>query len=216
MNMKGLTKEHYELSVTKAGAVFTLDSGNNWEQEGTNAFVSKTYFDLAGMTKEDKTAFFQAAAVQDASLPSGVTAAGDVLIVADIMTCTPLTNSEAVAFAGGSGNFAGSQAKLTYNETIYGRNRIFISDIDTVNANYMVVIGDNQLGSLEPTASDRIYSTRVCIFGVNNADGTIAVYNARHLLMTQTKKEADYQYIMRLKKSYDLQQSFDVDGNRPH
>lgn len=214
--MKTLTKEHYSLTVTKLGPVFTLDSGPQWVQEGTNAFVSQTYIDLAGMTQQEKTAFFEAGGVQDASLPSGVTTAGDVLLVADIMTSSPLTPLQAVAFTGGLGNLSTSQADITFDQTIYGRIRTFISDIDTVAANYMVLIGDQQLGSLQPTASDRIYSTRCVIFGINNSDGTIAVYGARHLLRTIVEAEPEYQYLMRLKRSYELQQSSDVDGNRPH
>ncbi len=214
--MKTFTKEHYSLTVSKLGPVFTLDDGAQWVQEGTNAFVSQTYIDLAGMTKQEKTAFFEAGGVQDASLPSGVTAAGDVLLVADIMTSKPLTPTEAVAFTAGLGNLATSTADLTFDQTIYGRIRTFISDLDTVSANYMVLIGDNQLGSLQPTASDRIYSTRCVIFGIGNADGTIIVYGARHLLRTVVEKEPEYQYLMRLKRSYELQQEPDVDGNRPH
>ena len=214
--MKTFTKEHYELTVSKLGPVFTLDSGNGWSAEGSNAFVSQTYIDLAGMTQQEQTAFFEAGGVQDASLPSGVTAAGDTLLVGDILTSKPLTPAEAVAFTAGAGNLGGSASNLTFDQTIYGRIRTFISDIDTVAANYMVLIGDQQLGSLEATASDRIYSSRVVIFGINNADGTIAVYGARHLLRTLVEKEAEYQYLMRLKRSYELQQSYDVDGNRPH
>ena len=193
-----------------------MDSGNGWVAEGSNGFVSQNYIDLAGMTKQEKTAFFEAGGVQDASLPSGVTAAGDALLVADILTSKPLTPTEAAAFTAGAANLGGSPSNLTFDQTIYGRIRTFISDIDTVAANYMVLIGDQQLGSLEPTASDRIYSTRCVIFGINNSDGTIAVYGARHLLRTVVQTEPEYQYLMRLKRSYELQQSSDVDGNRPH
>lgn len=214
--MKTFTKEHASLTVTKLGPVFTIDDGDGWVAEGSNAFVSQNYIDLAGMTKQEKTAFFEAGGVQDASLPSGTTTAGDVLLVADIMTSIPLTPTEAVAFTAGLANLANSTAGVTFDQTIYGRIRTFISDIDTVAANYMVLIGDQQLGSLEPTASDRIYSTRCVIFGIGNTDGTIIVYGARHLLRTVVEKEAEYQYLMRLKRSYELQQSSDVDGNRPH
>lgn len=212
---KTFTKEHTFLSVSKAGAVFTLETGVGWVKEGINNFVSQNYIDLAGMTKQAKTAFFEAGGVQDASLPSGVTAPGDVCIIADIMTSKPLTPFEAVSFTAGLGNFSASVANVTFDQTIYARVRTFISDIDTVNANYMVLIGDNQLGSLEPTASDRIYSTRVVSFG-NNTDGVIGVWPCRHLLRAIVEEEPEYQYLMRLKRSYELQQSSDVDGNRPH
>ena len=106
---------------------------------------------------------------------------------------------------------ADSQADLTFDQTIYGRLRTFVSDVDTVSAGYMIMIGEQQLGSLEPTASDRVYSTRVVVVGANNTDGSLLVYGCRHLLRATVKEEPEYQYLMRLKRSYELQERFDRD-----
>ena len=215
--MKTFAKEHFTMTVTKLGPVFTLDVGAGWEQlsAGSNTFVSRNYIDLAGMTIDDKTAFFEAGGVQDVQLPSGITTAGDSLVIADLMTSKPLTLTEAASFAQGLGNLADSQANLTFDQTIYGRLRTFVSDLDTASANYMVLIGEQQLGSLEPTASDRVYSTRVIVFGANNTDGSILVYGCRHLLRATVKEEPEYQYLMRLKRSYELQNFPIVTGKLP-
>ena len=211
--MKTFTKEHFPLTVTKAGPVFTLTEGDNWEQvsAGSNTFVSRNYIDLAGMTIEEKTAFFEAGGVQDVQLPSGITAAGDSLVIADLMTSKPLTLVQAAVFTQGLGNLADSTAGLTFDQTIYGRIRTFVSDVDTQAAGYMIMIGEQQLGSLEPTASDRVYSTRCVVLGAANTDGVILVYGCRHMLRATVKEEPEYQYLMRLKRSYELQNQPDRD-----
>ena len=71
--MKTLAKEIGTLVVTKAGAVGTLgDSGEGWEQTsaGSLFFVNHQYFDLAGMSMDDKTMFFEGATVQDTLNPA--------------------------------------------------------------------------------------------------------------------------------------------------
>jgi len=40
---------------------------------------------------------------------------------------------------------------------------------------------------------------------------TLTVYPARHLLSSVAKEEPEFQYLMRLMKSYQLQQEPDVD-----
>jgi hypothetical protein len=75
----------------------------------------------------------------------------------------------------------------------------------------MITVSDNQLGSLLPTATDRIYCYRVVSFGPGNSDGTLLMSGARYLLRASAKEEAEFEYLMRLKRSYDLQNEPDVD-----
>ena len=93
--MKTLTKQFGNLVVNKVGPVFTPDltiSGQGWEQTtpGGGVFVNRTYFDLAGMSMDYETLFFEGAAVQDVLSPSSITAtAGNQAFVVDIMTNKP-------------------------------------------------------------------------------------------------------------------------------
>ena len=73
----------------------------------------------------------------------------------------------------------------------------------------MIPIFDEQLGSLEPTASDRVYCTRIVNF--SGVDGNYFTYPVRYILQANAKEEPEYQYVMRLKRSYELDNQYDRD-----
>jgi len=210
---KTLTKEFGSLSVDKAGPVFTFTSDVfGWEQTapGAQTFVSRTYFDLAGLAMDDKTLFFEAAGIQESLNPvSAPATAGNGAIVVDILSNKPLTNTEAVNAILYGNLISVSSANLTFDQTIYMRHRTFNTDLDNQAGGYMITTVDNQLGSMEPTASDRVYVTRVVSFG--GADGQYVVYPVRYILRATAKEEPEYEYLMRLKRSYELQQEPDRD-----
>ena len=214
--MKTLTKEHGYLSVTQAqpaSGVFAIATGNGWQAitGSTRAFISETYFDLAGMSQREKTMFIEGAAVQEVAPPVLTAgAAGDGFLLADIMTSEPLTDVQALNLAT-QGNFGFVQCGLGYQETIYARIELFAKDLDTATWPYVLKLSSNQLGSLEATASDRIYSYRVLnIDGASAATG-FAFSGVRHIISAVAKEEPDFQYIMRLRRSYELAQNHDED-----
>ena len=213
--MKTLAKEFGNLVVTKAGPVFSITSASGqWRQvtPGLGQFVSSTYFDLAGLSMDDKTLFFEGAAIQEVLLPSASSAtAGDGAIVIDIMSVVPMTDAEVINY-GANGNFAyAPSSTLTFDQTVYGRVRIFNVDIDNAAGGYYITLADNQTGSLSATASDRIYCYRSVTFGIGNSDGDHAIYPSRYLLRATAKEEPEYEYLMRLKRSYELQNEPDRD-----
>jgi len=212
--VKVLTKEFAPLYVEKAGGTdYTISEGPGWRQlaPGFGGFVASTYFDLAGMSQREKTLFFEGAAVQEGLPPSSTAAtAGNGLVVSDIMSTSPLSDQQASGFALHA-NFADGSTQLSFEQTVYARVRVFNMNVDTLAGGYYDVLSDNQLGSLEPTASDRIYCYRCVSFGQNNANGIHSLYGARYLLQTMAKEEAEFQYLMRLQRSYVLQQSHDED-----
>ena len=212
--MKTLTKEFGILQVDKVGPVYSIDtnlSNSNWRQltPGGGIFVADTYFDLGGLAMEDKTLFFEGAAMQEI-LPPSVTVgtAGDLMNIVDIMCTKPLTDNE-VALYTTYGNIVGGIA-LTFDQTIYGRVRTLNMDLDNLAGGYFITLGDNQTGSLEATASDRIYCYRMAAIGVA-ADSSVTVAGARYILRASAKEEPEYQYLMRLKRSYELQERIDRD-----
>lgn len=210
--MKTLAKELPALTVTKAGPIFTIDAGEYRQPDPAfGQFVASTYFDLAGMSRREKTLFFEAAAMQEVLPPSTTGAtAGDGIVVVDLMTTTPLTDTEVIAYSS-QGNMAASSADITFDETIYGRVRVFNIDIDNAAGGYFILLGDNQSGSMAATASDRIYVYRAVLFDSTNADGTMGTSPVRYILRAEAKEEAEFQYLMRLRRSYELQQSYDID-----
>ena len=209
--MKTLTKEFPGVNFLFDGANYSFDSTQNgWRQisPGTGNFVASTYFDLAGMSMNDETLFFEVAAVQEVLSPQfAPSTAGDSMFVVDIMSQIPLTDNEVALYAT-QGNMIGST--LTFEQTIYGRVRFFNIDLDNAAGTIAILLSDNQTGSLSPTASDRVYCYRYA--GVNQTlPGFSTLFAARHILRATSKEEPEYRYLMRLKRSYELQNEPDRD-----
>lgn len=208
--MKTLTKEFGVLSTTGTAGVWTItvdETANGWESIDVNTFVNRTYFDLAGMSMDDKTLFFTGATTQNAKPPATIPATpGNRAFVHDIMTNKPLSDAE-VGRILNNGNMVGSD--LTFDQTIYMRHQIFNTDLDNQASGIMIPIFDSQMGSLEPTASDRVYVTRAVQF--SGADGNYFTYPVRYILRAEAKEEPEYEYLMRLKRSYELQNEPDRD-----
>lgn len=211
--MKTMTKEFAQLAVQKAGPVYTVISNEgNWREiaGSPGLYLASTYFDLAGMAMDDKTLFFQGAATQELKNPTFFPAtAGNNLQIADIMSVVPLTDEQAAFYLFGANFNVSNSSNLTYHETVYGRIRVFNMDIDNLAGGYSILLSDTQTGSLEPTASDRVYCYRVVQY--NGADTRFDIFPARYLLRADAKEEPEFEYLMRLKRSYELQQSFDRD-----
>jgi hypothetical protein len=215
--MKTLAKEHGLFSATNTGTpsekVFTLSSfTQGWRiLNPAGIFASDTYFDLAGLAQREKTLFFEGATVQDMFNPvlfGGQP--GDSIVLVDLMSTKPLNDTELASFFL-YGNFANFNAVLTFDQTVYARINQYVVDLDTAAWGSMVQVSSNQIGSLNATASDRIYSYRIIATGTPFNGTQLDLPACRHLLRAEAKEEADYQYLMRLRRSYELQQSYDED-----
>lgn len=211
--MKTMTKEFAQLGVQKTGAIYQiLTNDGNWRELPGSAglYIASTYFDLGGLTIDDKTLFFQGATTQELKNPTFFPAtAGNTLQVADIMSTVPLTDTEAGFYPFG-GNFAVSNSsEITFDQTVYARIRVFNMDLDNQAGGFAIVLSDTQTGSLEATASDRIYCYRVVQY--IGADTRFDIFPARYIIRADSKEEPEYEYLMRLKRSYELQQRPDRD-----
>ena len=210
--MRTLAQYHNYFVASKAGGMWTLDDLTQGWGAGPdpNIFTSSIYFDLAGLSQEDKTLFIQQATVQHAGFTAVGGAAGDNVLIFDIMTSIPVDVTKASVqnniVQRGLG-FPGSS--LNFEHVIYQRMQRWSLDLDT-NAAFSMLAEQQQSGSLEATASDRIYSYRLLLFSVAGDAGAV-VPPARHLIQVEAREEPTYQHIMRLKRSYDLQQEPDRD-----
>lgn len=214
--MKTLAKYHDALFVTIAGGTATIDyslQSQGWVSPTNGLFVSETYFDLAGLAMDDETIFFEGMAVQQTGLPAIQGQAGDNYVQYDIMTSIPIDTSD-VALLGlfsvrGLGFLGG---ELNYEHVLYQRTRRYTLDLDTTARMAMLAL-DEQSGSMAPTASDRIYCYRIVVLDAAtlSSAANINVQPARYLIQAVPKEEPEFQYLMRLKRSYDLQQSHDED-----
>jgi len=210
--MKALAKTHSYLIFTYDGGTrtFNFTEGSNWEaiQSGTNDYaVSETYFDMAGMSLDEKTLFIEAMAVQEGSNFEITGPTGAKLWVYDIITSVPFDLS-IWEYRMGLGFPAAQGGQLNFEHVLYGRFRLFANDVDFAGTTPVLVTSDT-FGSGQPTNSDRLYSYRILVpFATVSA---AIVPPARHLVLANAKDEPEYTQIMRMLRSYELQQSYDED-----
>jgi hypothetical protein len=212
--MKTMAKEHGALVMNQnPPGVWAVDASlsQGWRLlSPAGVAVSDTYFDFGGLTHDYKTLMFEGATVQEILAPINFGGAvGDSLILCDVMSSSPMSDNELLNFYV-YGNFA-QRGSLTFDQTIYARIRQFNVDVDNAAWGSMIQLTDNQIGSLDPTASDRVYCYRLVAFGTPFNGNRVDLLPARYLLKASIKEEAEYEYLMRLKRSYELQQTSDRD-----
>ena len=224
--MKQLAKDHGAcLTTSPNGAVWTLieQQSPGWEMvtgpgvPPQSFFVSQSYIDLAGMSMEDKTIFFEAMTVQTGS-PILLVGAGaeSNFRVYDFMTSIPLdlvdftTSLQSIQGIG----FGTPGQQLNFENVHYARTQYFATDLD-FNFTVPRQTSSHQHGSLGSTASDRLYVYRIVFASMVLAGGattiSLTLPPARHLIYAAEEQEPDYVYMMRLKRSYDLQNEPDID-----
>lgn len=220
--MKILAKYHSPLWVRAADPVTEDFSfvdpalgpyNNGWSKLEPKIFISETYFDLAGLAMDEKTIFPDAITVQRGmvgGLKDG--RAGDSYLVFDILTTIPVERTTAyVYWALFGAGFPGTS--LNWENVLYSRLQRYTLDNDTGQV-FVMKADECQSGSMMATASDRVYSYRMVIIQPGPGTSTLTEMTApsvRHVMQVSTKEEPTYEYLMRLKRSYDLQQSADVD-----
>lgn len=215
--MKVLAKYHSALDLTQTApnnydltAVSQIGSNTQWEKISGQIFVSMTFFDLAGLAMDDKTIFPSGITCQRGNSPLlDAAAPGDNFIMLDVLTTIPIDVANDVLnwFNVGAG-FPGST--LNFEHVLYMRGQRWTVDVDT-NSSFPLKADEWQSGSMAPTASDRVYSYRVVLVNTGNSSTRIITPTGRHVMQVDVVEEPTFEYMMRLKRSYDLQQEPDVD-----
>lgn len=175
--------------------------------------VQQSYFDLAGMTQREKTLFFRSITVQEPYNPSiegGHT--GDDVRETIVLTTSPIPADKLLTeYALGVGL---PQSITDWSQLVYYRFRNCVRTTDQGATAILATLSQNNMGSAYPTASDRVYIYR--FIQANNADQSaqftsILVPGCQVILGADVKEEPEFQYLYRLMRSYELQQSHDED-----
>lgn len=210
-----LSKYHGIFLANRAAGNWVIDPVTNGWNQGvgagyTDIFWSSTYFDLKGLSDDMETVFLDAATVQHAGFHGLGGPAGSNVVIHDIITSIPVDPTDTLVldavFQSGLGFPRGY---LNFEHVLYGRVQRWANDLD-VASGFPELREEFQYGSLQPTASDRLYSYRFITVNVVG-DTAVQLPPVRHLIQASPKAEPEYQHMMRLKRSYDLQQSPDVD-----
>jgi hypothetical protein len=224
--MKQLAKDHGQVLITSPnGMVWDLSESDSsgWKEitgvgvPANSFFVSESYIDLAGLSMEEKTVFFEAMTVQTGGPPllTGAGAESNFRIF-DFMTSIPVDLVDfttTLQWVQGIG-FGTPRQQLNFENVHYARTQYFATDLD-FNFTVPRQTSTHQHGSLGSTASDRLYVYRIVYGTMVLASGattiSLLIPPARHLVLASVKEEPDYVYMMRLKRSYDLQNEPDRD-----
>jgi hypothetical protein len=218
--VKVLTKHHATLDVNGSAANFDftpvplLGGNQGWVKVAPTIFYSETYFDLKGLAIDDKTIVPSGITVQRGTFSAaddGV--AGDSYEVLDVLTSIPVDLDDLTIVAQWLYQGVGMVGTtLNFEHVLYARRQRYTLDLDT-NVAFFMKANETQMGSMSATASDRIYSYRLVSIAPRTASTITRVVtsNVRHVMQVGTIEEPTYEYMMRLKRSYDLQQTPDVD-----
>ena len=176
-------------------------------------YVQQEYFDLAGMTVQEKTLFFDTVSVQSAYNPNiGGGHTGDGLWEVILLTTTPIPSDKlATEYALGAGL---PNSEMDWSQVVYYRSRTFTQTTDMAGFAFLPTNSENKMGSAYPTASDRVYIYRFMQASCLSPGAqftSLLLPGCQIVLGATAKEEPEFQYLYRLMRSYELQQSHDED-----
>jgi hypothetical protein len=218
--MKKLLKQIEAISFAYGGGPLWTIQQSGGEYELTNASSNSPravalnqYIDLAGMSQREKTMFLEALRI-DLQIPPSATdaVAGDAIQVQYLVSDVPATVN---SFLGPG--FAYSDMSMENCALFLTQTWMFTQDTASWSTS-PTLWNQTTNGTMTATASDRIYfSMRIVPITLKVGPGStstidnIAFPGARLVVDVDAKEEADYQYLMRLRRSYELAQERDVD-----
>ena len=211
-----------------------------WERAGDNHIYTQDVIDIGGLTTTQEETFFpQAATIQNSpfySAPgcvfripgddrSGLAPYGAlfewVLITETPFNAEKWIDEQSYSIVGQSFDTqftcpgiepvrtTDQNSTIGFDNILYGRVQM-IANNTSLPQQAGVVYASEEFGSMTPTASDRLYVTRIVkvqTYGLAPAAGyTIQLPHMRVIIVGSGKEENDLAYIMRLKQSYKLAQ----------
>lgn len=233
--LRGLTS-----TFTLAGTTWSSPGNWEYAGVPGNILYTQDEIDIGGLTTTQEGTFFpQAATIQNspfyvapgvvprdpADPQSGLVPYG-VLFEYVLITAVPFNASKWISdqnYTVGTQTFSPAQTcpgievrRTTSQNTTVGFNNIIYGRVQMISHNSSlpqqagVVYSTQEFGSMTPTASDRLYVTRIVMvrtYGQQIPDqSSIILPHMRIILVGSGKEENDLSYIMRLRNSYTLQQ----------
>jgi len=215
-----------------------------WERVDANHIFTQDTIDIGGLTTTQEETFFpQAATVQNSpfySAPgcidripgddrSGLAPYGAlfewVLITESPFNAEKWIGDQSYSIVGQSFDTqftcpgieprrtTDQNSTIGFDNILYGRVQM-IANNTSLPQQAGVVYATEEFGSMTPTASDRLYVTRIVkvqTYGIAPSAGfTIQVPHMRVIIVGSGKEENDLSYIMRLRQSYKLAQELNL------
>lgn len=182
-----------------------------------HAFIHESTIDVAGYTKEELTFFPIGGDVQRGGTSlGGTTGYVTEYIIASVvpienrswkaLTSLNMWNTLPGQFVQGD-----TTSSIDFEQIIWGQMNIYTQNTN-LNQNWGIPVHTSMIGSGAATNGSKIYVYRVLRLDDASGAGFFAeLPSARLLLPGQLKEEQEYAQIMRMRRSYELQQTYDED-----
>lgn len=178
-----------------------LPSTLDWLGEAGSLIYAEDYFDLSGYELDDLTLIPRSIGLQD-GLPYFSEA--EALMVYDIVSQERLTPGDFPLYylAGDYPSSKGSSDD--WSQILYCQTRFFAPTLNNTFATLLTSATTGSFGSLEPTAVQKLWCYRIILpLGMN--DGmALKIPATRFVLNAEIVDEPELEYMMRLKRSYEL------------
>lgn len=200
-----------------AGAVVTNDAleppspntasvdGVNWEKLTDSCFVTRTYYDLSGYTRDDLTSFFAGVDIQEEFQPHGSIQCYIIdLVTTESMTTAQITGAH-FDDPGATLDLPGfPRSTFDQNQVIYGRTRTYNTSTSFVTGN-IAEYGRTNWGTCAAATVEKLYMTRIIYTDPAVIDDlTLTIPPANYVTSAIIAKEPDLVYLMRQKRSYEI------------
>jgi hypothetical protein len=198
----------------------TVDRDNNrtvqstgYTTIGVNVYLNETSIDLSGYALQKKSFYpYSSFEQRNTAVIANFTDQGSGRNVVDniIISSIPLDlsgtnpNLLAAALPGFIGNI-GTGYRLNRDPLMHQHQIIYSHDSTTSGAggtSIYRVVSSQSASSLEPTAADKLYCYR--LITTNGVDGDLTMPAARVMIPGTISTEPSIEYMMRLKRSYEL------------
>jgi len=183
--------------------------GSGWDftltDDGSYAvFYQQSYFDLSGYTKEQETTFPAAVVFQE--IGSHFLQSGTLIFSVDYVTKKKIRVSDLTPVTFGGSEFVGSpDSRFSLEEVFYANLKTWRDSADIAGSS--VNTESTSWGIADATAAEKLYITRAFYLIMGQAP-LIIQYTAPPcgvVVPVMVAAEPDLEYIMRLKRSHELE-----------
>lgn len=213
MSTRALTGNRLmNLPVPASNIAYTDADGwtadNGWEVDSPNATIYyENYFDLSGYELDDLTLYPVGISLQD-GLPYFTSNGADpslLVYVLDIVSQERLNMSTIRTLIANLGYPSSPESNYDWTQILFCQIRGFTALTNIGNTTIMQPVSVGEMGSAEPTSVQKLWCYRVVLPGGTDwSDQTVTIPATRFVLAGNIAKEADLEYIMRQKRSYEL------------
>ena len=199
-------------TIIDGGKLADTPDWGSYEDNG-DLFIHESIIDINGLTMVEGMTFYPMSGdVQRPATSMGLTEGFVQEFI--LVTCAPVewTQNELTDLNIWNhlpGQFATNN---TFQNIIWGQAWTWTRNQNLIQ-NFGVAVNTTLCGSGEPTNGDRLYVYRLArlITPTGPQGSYVELPACRLLLAGEVKEEAQYQQIMRMRRTYELQQTYDED-----